>query len=376
MRLIRQFIRWHPWSFTLAVLGAALFVSAIVASAVVVGRITDLVIIPVLDGGEAIGNRVVVAVIAVMGVALWKAVGITLRRTAASALQFRTRADAREKLIDHQLRLQLAWHDRRSTGDLLSVSEVDTQTGTFVLAPLPYAAGASLLLIGTIVLIFATHWILGVIALLGLSILVAVDIWGAFSLFADFEEAQHERGKVSGIAHESIDGALTVKALGREAHEVERFRIAAEVLQTRLIDIGVRFADFRAVVESIPAALNIVMLVAAAMLVINAAMTAGEMVAVAYLITLMAFPLQLIGFVIFEMAHSQAAWTRVQEILDADELIDHGVLAARPVPDGAELRSREVQFAYGDGESVLSDVRFEIPAGRTVAIVGPTASGK
>ncbi len=357
-------------------LGAVLFVSAIVASAVVVGRITDLVIIPVLDGGEEIGNRVALAVAAVMAVALWKAIGITLRRTAASALQFRTRADAREKLIAHQLRLQLAWHDRRSTGDLLSVSEVDTQTGTFVLAPLPYATGASLLLIGTIILVFATHWILGVIALIGLSILVVIDIQGAFSLFTDFERAQYERGTVSEIAHESIDGALTVKALGREAEEVDRFRAASEVLQTRLIDIGVRFANFRAIVESIPAALNIMILVAGAMLVADAAMTAGQLVSVTYLITLMAFPLQLIGFVIFEMAHSQAAWTRVQEILDSDELIDHGALAARPVPDGAELESRAVQFAYGDGEPVLSDVQFEIPAGRTVAVVGPTASGK
>ncbi len=376
IRLIRQFVRWHPWSFTLAVLGAVLFVSAIVASAVVVGKITDLVIIPVLDGGEEIGNRVALAVAAVMAVALWKAIGITLRRTAASALQFRTRADAREKLIAHQLRLQLAWHDRRSTGDLLSVSEVDTQTGTFVLAPLPYATGASLLLIGTIILVFATHWILGVIALIGLSILVVIDIQGAFSLFTDFERAQYERGTVSEIAHESIDGALTVKALGREAEEVDRFRAASEVLQTRLIDIGVRFANFRAIVESIPAALNIMILVAGAMLVADAAMTAGQLVSVTYLITLMAFPLQLIGFVIFEMAHSQAAWTRVQEILDSDELIDHGALAARPVPDGAELESRAVQFAYGDGEPVLSDVQFEIPAGRTVAVVGPTASGK
>jgi len=376
IRLIRQFVRWHPWSFALAVFGAALFVSAIVASAVVVGRITDLVIIPVLDGGEEIGNRVALAVAAVMGVALWKAVGITLRRTAASALQFRTRADAREKLIDHQLRLQLAWHDRRSTGDLLSVSEVDTQTGTFVLAPLPYATGASLLLIGTIILVFATHWILGVIALVGLSILVVIDIQGAFSLFTDFEAAQYERGAVSEIAHESIDGALTVKALGREAHEVDRFRAAAEILQARLIDIGVRFANFRAIVESIPPALTIVLLVAGAILVTNAAMSAGELVSVAYLITLMAFPLQLIGFVIFEMAHSQAAWTRVQEILDADELIDHGALAARPVVDGAELESRGVEFAYGGGETVLSDIRFEITAGRTVAVVGPTASGK
>ena len=93
-------------------------------------------------------------------------------------------------------------------------------------------------------------------------------------------------------------------------------------------------------------------------------MSAGELVSVAYLITLMAFPLQLIGFVIFEMAHSQAAWTSVQEILDADELIDHGALAAPPVADGAELESARVQFTYAGGETVLSDIRFEIPAGR------------
>jgi ATP-binding cassette subfamily B protein len=374
--LIRQFVRWHPWSFTLAVLGAGLFVSAILASAVVVGRVTDLVIIPVLDGGEEIGNKVELAVLAVMAVALWKAVGITLRRTAASALQFRTRADAREKLIEHQLRLQLAWHDRRSTGDLLSVSEVDTQTGTFVLAPLPYATGASLLLIGTIVLVSATHWVLGIIALVGLTILVTIDIRGAFSLFTDFEAAQYERGVVSEIAHESIDGALTVKALGRGFEETERFRRAADVLQTRLIDIGVRFADFRAIVESLPAVINIVILVAGAILVGDGSMTAGQLVTVAYLITLMAFPLQLIGFVIFEMAHSQAAWTRVQEILDSEETIDHGSLDARSGVDGAGLESRDVRFSYADGEPVLTDVEFEIPAGRTVAIVGPTASGK
>ena len=376
VHLVRRFVTWHPWSFTLAVLGAALFVSAIVASAIVVGRITDLVIIPVLENGEAIGNKVEMAVLAVMGVALWKAAGITLRRTAASALQFRTRADAREKLIEHQLRLELAWHDRRSTGDLMSVSEVDTQTGTFVLAPLPYATGASLLLIGTIVLVFATHWILGIIAFVGLSLLVAIDVRGAFSLFADFEEAQYERGEVSEIAHESIDGALTVKALGREKEETARFRAAAAILQERLINIGVRFAGFRAVVESLPAAMNIVILVVGAVLVTNAAMTAGQLVSVAYLITLMAFPLQLIGFVIFEMAHSQAAWTRVQEILDSDETVSHGSMTARPVDDGAELASEGVQFSYTQGEPVLSDVRLDIPAGRVVAIVGPTASGK
>jgi ABC-type multidrug transport system fused ATPase/permease subunit len=375
-RLIGKFIRWHPWSFGLAVLGAAVFVSAIVASAVVVGRIVDLVIIPVLDGGEEIGNKVALAVLAVMAVALIKAVGITLRRTGASALQYRTRADARRWLVDRQFRLGLGWHDQRSTGDLLSVSEVDTQLGTFVLAPLPYATGASLLLVVTLVMIFVTSWILGVIALVGLTVLLVIDIFGAFSLFTQFEAAQHERGIVGEIAHESIDGALTVKALGREREETDRFRKAADVLRDRLANIGVQFANFRAVVEAVPAVITVIILVVGAVLVADGLMSTGQLVSVAYLITLMAFPLQLIGFVIFEMAHSQAAWRRVQDVLDADDLIEHGSLTAAEASSGAPVDSDAVAFAYTADEPVLSGLVLDIPAGRTVAVVGPTGSGK
>ncbi len=375
-RLVGRFITWHPWAFALAVTGAAVFVSAIVASAVVIGRITDLVIIPVLDEGESLGAKAAIAVLAVMIVAVIKAAGITLRRTAAGALQYGVRADARKLLVDHQFRLGLSWHDRRSTGDLLSVSEVDTQMGTIVLAPLPYATGATLLLVGTIVMVFATNWILGVIALVGLLALVGIDVFGAFSLFTQFEAAQHERGAVGEIAHESIDGALTVKALGREAEEVERFRSAAYVLRDRLASIGVQFANFRAVVEAVPAVVNVIIIVVGALLVGAGSLTTGALVSVAYLITLMAFPLQLIGFVIFEMAHSQAAWKRVQEVLDSDELVQHGSLSATPEKSGALVDSDELAFAYDDAEPVLAGLRLDIPAGRTIAVVGPTASGK
>jgi ATP-binding cassette, subfamily B, bacterial len=375
-RLIGRFIRWHPWMFAFAVFGAAVFVSAIVASAIVIGRITDLVIIPVLDEGASIGSKATIAVVAIMAVALVKAAGITLRRTAASALQYRTRADARRRLVDHQFRLGLAWYDQRSTGDLLSVSEVDTQLGTFVLAPLPYATGATLLLVGTIVMVFTTNWVLGLIALVGLGVLVAIDVFGAFSLFTQFEAAQHERGFVGEIAHESIDGALTVKALGREVEETERFRAATDVLKDRLTSIGVRFANFRAIVEAVPAAINVVILVVGALLVGAGTMSTGELVSVAYLITLMAFPLQLIGFVIFEMAHSQAAWRRVDEVLDADDLVEHGALSAIDDRSGAPVESDELAFAYAAGEPVLTGLQLDIPAGRTIAVVGPTGSGK
>jgi ABC-type multidrug transport system fused ATPase/permease subunit len=120
----------------------------------------------------------------------------------------------------------------------------------------------------------------------------------------------------------------------------------------------------------------VIILVVGAVLVADGLMSTGQLVSVAYLITLMAFPLQLIGFVIFEMAHSQAAWRRVQDVLEADDLIEHGSLTAAAESSGAPVDSDEVAFAYTGEEPVLSGLVLDIPAGRTVAVVGPTGSGK
>jgi ABC-type multidrug transport system fused ATPase/permease subunit len=360
----------------LAVTGAIMFVSAIVASAVVVGRVTDSLIIPVLQDGQSTEGKLWQAMALIVGVALWKSVGITLRRSAAGWLQFGTRADARKRLIDHQLRLDLAWHDRRSTGDLLSVSEVDTNQGTFVLAPFPYATGSFFLLIGTVILVALSDIVLGGVILVGLVVILAIDIHGAFRTFGPFVEVQEERGIVSEIAHESIDGALTVKALGRGAEETERFAAASNRLRDRIISVNSLWMAYRAVVESMPSIVTISLLVFGAFRLSQGAVTAGDLVTVAYLLSLMTMPISLLGFVIWEMAHSMAAWRRVQAVLDADEVVEHGETPAVGDETGGAVDSAGVSFGYTMDELVLDRVDLDIHGGRTVAIVGPTASGK
>ena len=353
-----------------------MFVSAIVASAVVVGRVTDSLIIPVLQDGEGTEGKLWQAMGLIVAVAVWKSVGITLRRSAAGWLQFGTRADARKRLIDHQMRLDLAWHDRRSTGDLLSVSEVDTNQGTFVLAPFPYATGSFILLIGTIVLVSVADLVLGGVILVGLVIILAIDINGAFRTFGPFVEVQEQRGIVSEIAHESIDGALTVKALGRGAEETSRFALAANALRDKITRVNSVWMAYRAVVESMPSIVTITLLVVGAYRLSEGAITAGDLVTVAYLLSLMVMPISLLGFVIWEMAHSMAAWRRVQAVLDADDLVSHGASVASPDATGGAVDSQRVTFGYAMDEIVLDEIDLDILGGRTVAIVGPTASGK
>jgi ATP-binding cassette, subfamily B, bacterial len=375
-RLVARFVRGHPFAFSLAVFGAALFAASIVAAAIVIGRITDDLILPVLGEGEERGNRLVVAVALVIAVSLWKAAGIILRRAAATWVQYRTRADVRANLIDHQLSLELAWYEDRSTGDLLAVSEADTLQGTWVLAPLPYATGATLLLIVSVAIITAIDPFLGLVAGVFLAIIVVVDVAGGWITFEYFGEVQEAKGDVARVAHESIDGALTVRSLGREAEEVRRLGAAVHVLRDSLIKVGRFWATFRSITESLPAICVVVALVVGVIRIEQGAVTAGQLVTVAYLVSLLAIPMRLIGFVLWALAQSTASWERVQRILDADEFVRHGDRSATTDATGGAVAGHDVAFSYLPGTPVLDHLTFDISPGRTVAVVGPTGSGK
>ena len=376
LQLLAYFIRRHPVSFGLAVLGAAFFAAAIVASAIVIGNATDSVIVPVLDRGEPIRGRLWPAVAAVIAVAVWKAAGITLRRAGAGHLQFRNQADVRLGLIDRMLRLEMSWYRRQSVGDLLAVADADASQATFILAPVPYGTGASLLLVGTVVMITLIDPILAIVTFVSLGTIMSIDISGSWRTFEAFQEVQELRGDVARVAHESFDGALTVKALGREAFETARFRRTSDALRDRLAEVGVIFSNYRVTVEGLLSVVTVLLLVVGALRIGAGAVTPGELVSIAYLLSLLFIPIRIVGFVLWDMSHSVAAWNRVRQVMTADEVVSYGSLGSRPWPTGAEVHGDSVRFGYAADEPVLSDVDLSIPSGRVIAVVGPTGSGK
>ena len=376
LRIVARFIKARPWAFTSAVTGAALFAGAILASSWVIGWVTDTAILPVLRDAESASSKVWPVVLAIVGVATWKAAAIVLRRTSAGWLQMRNQQDLRYRLVAHQLDLELGWFDRQSIGDLLSVADNDTQRGTSVLAPLPYATGVSLLVVGTVVLLALTDPWIGLVTLVGLAVVVTIEVKAAVGLYPAWEGIQVQQGVVGGVAHESFDGALTVKALGREDHETERIRVQSDDLRDRLVDLGVRWETFRTIVVTLLPIISLVLLAVGAVRIDAGEITPGDVVTALYLLSLLAFPVQLIGFVLFDLAAAIPAWERVEAVLEADETVVYGEMRADPDGGAAPVDSDEVTFGYEPDDRVLSDIDIDIPAGRTVAVVGPTGSGK
>lgn len=376
LRLVVGYASRRRASFGLAVLGAALYAGAIIAASRVIGWVTDTAVIPVLAEGEPLGERWRAVVAVILAVSVWKAAAIVLRRTAALYLQLRTQQDVRENLVEHQLGLELAWFGRQSVGDLLSVADNDARQATGVLAPFPYASGVSLLIVGTVVLTFLVDPWLGLVALVGLGAVVAIEVHASVTVYPFWEGIQEQLGKVSGVAHESFDGALTIKALGREDTEVRRLRDASEELRDRIINVNVLWETYRVLITASMPVLSLAFLAVGAVRVDAGAVTPGDVVSALYLLGLLAFPVQLIAFVLFDMAASIPAHRRVQAVLDVDDVVEYGLGRADSSAGPAPVDGEHVQFGYEPDEVVLEDVALDIPAGRIVAVVGPTGSGK
>jgi ABC-type multidrug transport system fused ATPase/permease subunit len=374
LRIVARFIKARPWAFTSAVTGAAMFAASIIASSAVIGWVTDTAIIPILNEGEPASEHVLGVVLAIVGVALWRAAAIVMRRTSAGWLQLRNQQDLRRKLVEHQMELELSWFGQQSIGNLLSVADNDTERSTGVLAPLPYATGVSLLVVGTVVLLALLDVWLGVVALCGMTLIVFVEVRAAITLYPAWEGIQTQLGVVTGVAHESFDGALTIKSLGREEMETDRLRVASEELRNRIY-VGVRGDLPHAHCRADPGSEHgdVVGRGATCRCWRHISRRHRDLPIPAVAAHL---PIQLIAFVLFDMAASIPGWRRVEAVLEADQRVAYGRLQAVVEGGAAPVESDAVAFSYESGQTVLSDVVVDIPAGRTVAVVGPTGSGK
>jgi ABC-type multidrug transport system fused ATPase/permease subunit len=206
--------------------------------------------------------------------------------------------------------------------------------------------------------------------------------------------AQQLRAEVSGVAHESFDGALVVKALGREVEETQRFAARAGDLRDSMIRAGRVRGTFDPVMEALPNLGVLAVLLVGAARIESGALVVGDLVQVAYLFTLLAFPIRSIGWVFGELPRAVVGFSRVGAVLSArgEQRFGSAVVGGS---GPATVSVRDVTFRYGEASSdtlpsdtpqvdssdasdrpALVDVSFDIAAGKVVAVTGRTGSGK
>ncbi|MGA4988911.1 ABC transporter ATP-binding protein [Nonomuraea bangladeshensis] len=376
LRVLGVAVRTEKAVFALAVLASAVYGGMTVASAWALGWATENVVLPAFAEGRVGAGALWAGAGLILGTALLKALGVAGRRILAGVMQYRMQARSRRDVTKQYLRLPLSWHHRHPTGQLLSNASADAEAAWAPLAPLPMAVGVIVMLVTAAVAMVFTDLVLALVGFLIFPAIAVLNLVYQRRLSPLATRAQQLRAEVSEIAHESFDGALVVKTLGREDLETERFLRRAHELRDANIAVGRVRGLFDPMLEALPTLGVLAVLAVGALRLSGGAIGSGDLVQVAYLFTLLAFPIRALGWVLAELPRSVVGWQRVQAVLDATGSMDYGTREAAAQESGpAALEVRGVSYAYGEAE-VLHDVAFEVPAGRTVAIVGPTGAGK
>ncbi|MGZ4640497.1 MAG: ABC transporter ATP-binding protein [Blastococcus sp.] len=363
--------------FTLAFLASSLYGGMTVASAWVLGAITNRVLLPAFATGGTTTAALTLAALAILGVAVLKIVGILGRRLFAGIMSYRLQADYRRRVTGQYLRLPLSWHQRHPTGQLLSNANSDVESSWFFVAPLPFACGALVMIAITVISLLATDPLLALVGLVVFPAVFGVNVVYSQVMSPRMQRAQQLRAEVSEIAHESFDAALVVKTLGREQQETDRFAVRARELRDGLVTVGRVRGLFDPMMEALPSLGTLAVLLIGAHRVAAGATTAGDLVSIAYLFTLLALPIRAIGWVLADLPRALAGFDRVTPVLDATGETPYGPEAAPTGNAGARVGVADVDFAFEDASrNTLRGVTFDVPAGSTVAVVGPTGSGK
>jgi len=369
-------IRREPAIFTLSTLGSVLFGALTVADAWVLGWSTDHVVLPAFRTGHVPVGGLLTILALFVAVAILRAVGIVARRLGAGVMQYRMQAHYRRDVTRQYLRLPMSWHQQHPTGQLLSNANSDVEAAWAPIAPLPMAVGTVAMMVIAVAQMFFTDVVLAIVGLLVFPLVIVTNVVYQRLQSPLMTRAQALRAELSEVAHESFDGALVVKSLGREAEETERFAAKAQQLRDTNVRAGRIRAAFDPALEALPS-LGVLAVLAVGVLRVEQGLSdPGNVVTVAYLLTIVSFPIRSLGWLVGEFPRSVVGFERVQSVLEATGEMPYGQARVPAGTTGVRLDVRDLVYRYADGPPLLDDLTFSVRPGRTVAVVGATASGK
>jgi ATP-binding cassette subfamily B protein len=339
------------------------------------------------------------------------------RRMVAGRVSLGIEYDLRRLLYAHLQRLELGFFDRQQTGQLMSRATVDLQAVRFFLGyGLVFILQSALTIVLAGAAMVYVNPRLGLIALAPVPLVVAISNRYGRRARPAIQETQQRIGELTAEAEENISGVRVVKSFAREPRQLERFaRSVSRVFEQAMVATRLE-ATYNPMIGSLPQLGLAAVLIVGGLAVIHGHLKLGEFTAFYLYLNMLIGPMRTLGVTLGLAQRATASGARIFELLDRAPRMSEPP-GAPDLPDGngrvqlqgvtlrydadAELRGvgsrvaaangRPEQAPAGsppapaaangrparrDGRAVLSDVELDVPAGRTVALVGATGSGK
>ncbi len=289
--------------------------------------------------------------------------------------------DLRNVFFGHVQRLPLAYFHANRTGDLMSRATNDLNAVRMMVGPaIMYMANTGMVFVVSVGLMLSIDPVLTVAALLPLPLVsIAVKRFGS-AIYRQSERIQAQLATLSAVVQESLAGVRVVRAYGREAVETARFRRENQEYLERngaLIRLQALFFPSLGFILGLA---SLLVLWLGARHVIEGRITVGQFVQFNAYLVMLSWPMIAFGFVTNLFQRGLAAWRRMLDVLDAapaivDAETESDAATGGMAPIRGRLEFRNLSFAY-NGHPVLDGVSATVEPGQTLALVGPTGSGK
>ena len=332
------------------------------------------------DGGASAsvfsGTAPLAAVIAVfVGVGVARFLVQVVRRFTAGVLSLDVQHDLRVRLLTALQALDGPAQDRVRTGQVVSRSISDLQGIQGMLAMLPLTLGSVLKIFLTVGVMLMLSLPLTLVGLAVIPAVVAIALKSRSALYAATWTAQQKAADVATHVEETVTGVRVVKAFAQSTREVDELDSLSRGLYALRMRSAKLNARFQPALQALPQVSLVANIAVGGWLALQGRITVGTFVAFAtYLTTLTALS-RMVSTMLISLQLTAASIDRVGEVIES--LPDHPDPAdPLPVPAGpVGLRLRGVTHSRG-GRTLLDDVSVDLPAGSTLALVGPPGSGK
>jgi ABC-type multidrug transport system fused ATPase/permease subunit len=299
------------------------------------------------------------------------------RRLIAGQVSLGVEYDLRNRMYQHLQSLELSFFDSQQTGQLMSRATVDLQAVRFFLG-----YGLIFILQSALTIVIAA----GVMLVLdpGLAVIALAPmpfvIWTSFRYGRRnrpaSQEVQQRIAELTAEAEENIGGVRVVKAFAQEERQRSRFEgRTRRVFEQSMVSTRLR-AYYSPLIGFLPQLGLAALLFVGGHQVIDGSLSEGDFVAFYGYVLMLTGPMRMLGVALGMSQRAVASGERVFELLDRAPRLTAPPDAPALPAGGGRVELRDVTFAYDGAEPVLRGVDLEVEPGRTVAIVGPTGSGK
>ena len=285
--------------------------------------------------------------------------------------------DMRRELFGHLQKLSFRFYDKHRTGELMSRVVSDL----FEVVELAHHGPEDLFiscitLIGSLIVMFTFQWKLALVITLLVPLLVGFTVMRRKKMGASSRKVKEKVAVINSNIESSISGVRTAKAFTNEEYEMAKFTDGCSQHRQARRGFYKQMGIFHAGTEVITNLINLAVIAAGGILIFSDGLDYVDLLTFTMYVSSFLGPVRKLAFFAEQYTTGMAGFTRFQELMAIQPDIVDAPDATPLVCRGGRIEVQDVTFAYDKGVEVLEHVSLTVPAGKTLALVGPSGGGK